>query len=104
MLLVIPVVGAARGTWIHLAAADCEAGGVSEPAALTVGVLGGQNVGDVLHSPLRRDPVAGDVREVDRTVRALLGAVESDGAPERLDVPQHLRPERPDAGHPIAVE
>jgi len=59
---------------------------------------------DVAHRPLRRDPSAVDVREVEFTGVAFFPAGEADGAPETLDVAQHFRAEGVHAGHPVTVQ
>src|SRR6266581_7551388 len=59
---------------------------------------------DVAHRPIRRDPSVVDVREIELTVVALLSAGVADGAPETLDVAQHLPAEGVHAGHPVTVQ
>ena len=78
---------------------------MSEPAVdAGFAVLLLQDVHDIIHVSIGGDPSVVDIREVMMTVGTLLETVEPDRTPERLDVTKHLATQRPDAGHPIAVE
>ena len=56
------------------------------------------------HVGIRIDPAVVDIGEVMLAVVAFLVEIEADRAPEALDVAKHLGPERPDSGHPVAVQ
>src|SRR5687767_7418482 len=75
-----------------------------EPFAAAVAVHFFHLGDDVGHARVVRHPAVVDVGEIDRAVGALLPVVKADRTPEGLDVAEHLRAERVDAGHPIAVE
>jgi hypothetical protein len=59
---------------------------------------------DVSHGAGCVNPTSVEIGKIDRAISAFLFTRETDRAPKGLDVAKHLGPERPDSGHPIAVQ
>src|ERR1700730_2214305 len=77
---------------------------MTEPAVGAVGVLALEHLDHLAHVAVGTDPARVNVGEIQPAVGALLLVGESYGTPKGFDVPQHFGAQRPDAGHPVAIE